>query len=162
MSIDFIKAGPELFDDCAAVIRAAFITVADDFRLTKENAPTNPAFIEADALFKMHESKTDMFAVRENGTVIGFVAVEKAKDDTYYMEKLAVLPSSRHRGCGKAIMDYVFAFVKSEGGKRVSIGIINENTVLKNWYISYGFTETETKVFKHLPFTVCLMEKHVS
>jgi len=161
MSIGFIKAGPEIFDECAAVIRSAFITVADDFGLTKENAPTNPAFIETDALFKMHERNISMFAVMEDGTVIGFFAVEKAKEDTYYMEKLAVLPSFRHKGCGRAIMDYVFDLVRDEGGKKVSIGIINENTVLKNWYIGYGFAETEIKVFSHLPFTVCLMEKYV-
>jgi|GEM_PF-4356812 len=28
------------------VIRESFATVAEDFRLTRESAPTNPAFIE--------------------------------------------------------------------------------------------------------------------
>ena len=33
--------------------------------------------------------------------------------------------------------------------------------LLKNWYMSYGFRETGTKAFPHLPFTVCFMEKEI-
>ena len=68
------------------------------------------------------------------------------------MERLAVLPSYRHRGIGRALMDFAFKTVKKHGGKKVSIGIINENRVLKNWYMEYGFVETGTRVFRHLPF----------
>ena len=75
------------------------------------------------------------------------------------MERLAVLPSYRHRGIGRALMDFAFEAVKKHGGKKVSIGIINENRVLKNWYMEYGFVETGTRVFRHLPFEVCFMEK---
>lgn len=161
VDIVFLEATPAMFDECAKVIRDSFITVAHDFGLTRENAPTNPAFLEADALNKMYEKNIKMFAVCKNDVQIGFVAVEKADDTLYYMEKLAVLPEYRHKGCGKMIMDFVTSFVKDRGGKRVSIGIINENTVLKNWYMSYGFRETGTKAFPHLPFTVCFMEKEI-
>lgn len=47
-SIDFKESTPDMFDECAEVIRDSFMTVANDFKLTKENAPTNPAFIEID------------------------------------------------------------------------------------------------------------------
>lgn len=56
-------------------------------------------------------------------------------------------------------MDFVVSFVKDKGGKKISIGIINENVILKKWYSAYGFKETEIKAFNHLPFMVCLMEK---
>ena len=159
MSIIIVKAAPALLDDCAKVIRDCFITVANDFNLTKEYAATNPAFIEADALNKMHEKNISMFAVYKKDVQIGFVAIEKADDKLYYMEKLAILPEYRHKGYGKSAMDFVVEYIKSKGGERVSIGIINENTVLKNWYISYGFAETETKVYRHLPFNVCFLVK---
>ena len=161
MDIEFIRVNPKMFDECAEVIRNSFITVADDFKLTKVNAPTNPAFIESDAIRLMYDKQTEMYAVTESSVTIGFIAIEKADDGIYYMEKLAVLPSCRHKGYGKAIMDFVFDHVKGSGGKKVSIGIINENEILKNWYINYGFKETGTKVFKHLPFTVCFMEKYI-
>lgn len=149
----------DMFEDCVRVIRSAFITVADDLKLTKENAATNPAFIEIDALNKMHEKNIDMFAVFEEDVLIGFVAIEKANDETYYMEKLAILPEYRHKGYGKKVMDFVVSYVKDRGGKKISIGIINENVILKKWYSDYGFQETEIRTFNHLPFMVCLMEK---
>ena len=58
-------------------------------------------------------------------------------------------------------MDFVFETVRQRGGKKVSIGIINVNTVLKNWYIGYGFTETGKRKFSHLPFEVCFLEKEI-
>ncbi|HHU51217.1 MAG TPA: GNAT family N-acetyltransferase [Firmicutes bacterium] len=147
--------------ECVDVIRASFLTVAKEFNLTMENAPTNPAFIKFDALLKMREKGIAMFAVLHADTQIGFVAIKKANEDTYYMEKLAVLPEFRHRGYGRMIMDFVSDFVRKNGGKRIGIGIINENTVLKQWYENYGFREIERKKFQHLPFTVCLMSKEI-
>ncbi len=37
-------------NDLLFVIQESFLTVAKDFNLTKENAPTNPAFITMDKL----------------------------------------------------------------------------------------------------------------
>jgi hypothetical protein len=51
--------------------------------------------------------------------------------------------------------------VKQANGVKVSIGIINENTILKKWYADYGFIETAIKEYSHLPFNVCLMEKSI-
>lgn len=146
---------------CLEVIRESFLTVAKEFKLTIENAPTNPAFIKLNDLIKMREKGIVMFGVFNEDTQIGFVAVEKASEDTYYMEKLAVLPEFRHKGYGKMIMDYVSDFVRNNGGKRIGIGIINENSRLKQWYQNCGFREVELKNFGHLPFTVCLMSKEI-
>ncbi|TXT64063.1 MAG: Acetyltransferase [Promethearchaeota archaeon] len=77
------------------------------------------------------------------------------------MEKLAVLPKYRYRGYGKRLMDYVFSKVRAEGGKEISIGIINRNNSLKDWYIKYGFKEFAIKNFDHLPFIVCFLKKEV-
>ena len=41
--------------------------------------------------------------------------------------------------------------------EEITIGIIEENTVLKNWYADHGFVHTGTKKFPHLPFTVGFM-----
>ncbi len=159
MDIKLQKVHPDMFYECVNIIRNSFITVANDFNLTKENAASNPAFIEIDALDKMYEKNIDMFVVLEDSICIGFVAIEKADNELYYMEKLAILPEYRHKGYGKKVMDFVVNYVKDKDGKKISIGIINENEILKKWYSGYGFVETETKIFKHLPFTVCLIEK---
>lgn len=77
------------------------------------------------------------------------------------MERLAVLPEYRHKGIDRKLMKFVFDNVKEDGGERVSIGIINENRKLKNWYLQYGFIETGVKKFEHLSFVVCFMEKNI-
>jgi len=145
-------------EECARVIRDSFITVANEFGLTKENAPTNAAFIELDSLIGLQQKGARMYGGFCDGRLVGFVAVRKAKDDLYYMEKLAVLPGFRHRGYGRQLVAFAVKAVREAGGRRISIGIINENTVLKEWYRSMGFVETEIRRFPHLPFTVCCME----
>jgi ribosomal protein S18 acetylase RimI-like enzyme len=147
------------FEEWAVVIRNSFATVAEEFGITRENAPTNPAFAEADSLEKMKEKGIMLYGAYLDEQRVGFVAIERADGDRWYMERLAVLPPYRHRGIGRALMDFAFKTVKKHGGKKVSIGIINENRVLKNWYMEYGFVETGTRVFRHLPFEVCFMEK---
>lgn len=93
---------------------------------------------------------------------MGCVGIEDPqKDDTFYIERLAVLPDYRHKRIGRRLMDYAFEKIKSYNGKTVSIGIIDENTVLKEWYKKYGFEETGIKKFDHLPFTVCFLQKKV-
>ncbi|MEW9124594.1 MAG: GNAT family N-acetyltransferase [Thermotaleaceae bacterium] len=147
---------------CANIIRESFLTVAIESNLTRETAPSNPAFIELEDLIRMRDKGIEMFAVFEDQVQIGFVGVEKASEDgTYYMEKLSVLPFFRHRGYGKVMIDFIFEHVKNCGGEKIGIGIINENTVLKNWYSMYGFIETGLKKFAHLPFIVYFMEKQV-
>lgn len=141
------------------VIRAAFKTVADEFYLTKENSPTNPAFINFDKLESLREKDIKFFGLFENDKLIGFVAVEKADDSIYYLEKLAVLTEHRHKGHGGRIVKFVCNHVKDKGGEKLSIGIIDEHEVLKEWYRTLGFAETGTKRFEHLPFVVCFMEK---
>jgi ribosomal protein S18 acetylase RimI-like enzyme len=146
------------YEASARVIREAFLTVAEEFNITRENAPSNGAFIEADALEMLADKGVKLFNVYEDGALAGFFALEDAGEGVYYLEKLSVIPEKRHNGIGKTIMDYSQEYVKRHSGKKISIAIIDENAVLKRWYIDYGFAEVRLKTFEHLPFTVCFME----
>ncbi|MFW9989481.1 MAG: GNAT family N-acetyltransferase [Candidatus Odinarchaeota archaeon] len=155
-----IKGKKQLLES-VQVISNSFLTVAHDFNLNKENTPTNPAFITLDKLKELKDKGLKLYGFfnKINKKQIGFVAIEKANYVLYYMEKLCVLPRFRHNGYGKELMDFVFNYVRKNNGNKVSIGIINENIILKNYYIKNGFVETELKKFNHLPFTVCFMER---
>ena len=133
--------GDDALPDCVPVIGESFATVAEEFGLTEANCPTNPAFIREERL-------------------AGCVAVE-AKGDVAYIEKLAVLPAYRHRGLGKRLVDAAMEYAGVMGCGTVSIGIIDENRVLKEWYRGMGFEVTEIKRFDHLPFRVCMMERKI-
>ena len=139
------------FEDCVNVIRNSFITVAEEFNITRKSAPINPAFINSEAMVKMKEKGVKMYGGYSEGKLIAFVAIEKASDDIYYLEKLCVIPPYRHHGFGERLIKFVFETVKSNGGKNVCIGIINGNTILKKWYIKNDFSETARKAFNHLP-----------
>ncbi|HOJ78589.1 MAG TPA: GNAT family N-acetyltransferase [Bacillota bacterium] len=146
-------------EESLEVIRNSFLTVAEELNLTKENCPTNPAFVEFSDLKVLRDKGVWFYGLFVDEVQIGFVAVEKANEEVYYLEKLAVLPQYRHRGYGRRLMDFVSEQVKSWNGRKLSIGIINENERLKRWYQQYGFVEQSQKRFPHLPFTVCFMEK---
>jgi ribosomal protein S18 acetylase RimI-like enzyme len=143
------------------VLRDSYMTVASEFKLTRENCPTNAAFITFEQLKHLMERGAEFFGWYDTNKLIGCVAIEHAGEQVYYMEKLAVLPEYRHRGYGRGLADFVYSYVKEKKGERISIGIIDGNRLLKEWYKKQGYVEKGIKEFNHLPFTVCFMERDV-
>jgi ribosomal protein S18 acetylase RimI-like enzyme len=146
-------------ENSVKVIRHSFQTVALEFGLNELNCPTHPSLMTLDKLLEL-EKKARLFELFSDNLQVGFVAVEKADDRVYYLDKLAVLPEHRHKGHGRKLVEFVFDDVKKQNGEKVSLGMINESEVLKNWYKQLGFRETGTRIFEHLPFTVCYMDKY--
>ncbi len=159
VSIVPISTGPAL-RECARVIRRSFITVAEEFGLTERNAPTNPAFIKDEAVKSAASRGCNFFGLREGSTLAGCAAIERARSDEslYFIERVAVLPEKRHRGYGALLVGHAIEQARRAGAKRVSIGIIDENEILKRWYERQGFQVTGTQRLGQLPFTVCFME----
>lgn len=147
----------------AKLLNQAFATVAKEFGLTKENSPTNNAFISGEELKSQLTDNREFYVYKKDLQSVGFIAIEQSliTPGTFYIEKLAVNPDYRHSGIGQHLMDFAFRRVKELGGKRISIGLIDSNTILKEWYGKQGYTVFETKHFNHLPFDVCMMEKKI-
>jgi ribosomal protein S18 acetylase RimI-like enzyme len=152
------EMGEHELEACADVIRRSFGTVADEFGLTVENCPSNGAFIRTARLRSDRLKGNRMFVLTDGDVVVGFMQLEKADAGTYYLEKLAVVPESRHLGYGKQLLAFTTETVRALGGGRIGIAIIEENTRLKDWYAENGYVHTGTKVFPHLPFTVGFMQ----
>ena len=148
-------------ENSVGVIADSFRTVAVEFNLNQDNCPTHPSLVTLKQLQEMKRKGLKLFGLFENDAQIGFVAVEKKKDRVYSIEKLAVLPEYRHKGYGGELLTFVGGYVKNLEGKKLSIGIINENIVLKKWYEGKGFLESTVTKFEHLPFTMCFMEKPI-
>ncbi len=147
--------------DCLDVIHRSFKTVADEFSLTNENCPTNGAFMPYARLKNDYQNGDYMYAFYAEHEIVGFVQLSKKETNVFELEKLAVLPDHRHNGYGKQLIDFARNKVKEFGGRKITIGIIEENEQLKNWYLTNDFIHTGTKVFPHLPFTVGFMELFV-
>jgi GNAT superfamily N-acetyltransferase len=145
-------------ENSVEIIRRSFRTVADELGLNIENCPTHPSFITLYQLAQLRDKGFIFFGTFLENEQVGFIAVEKADDALFYIEKLAVLPEYRHKGYGKKLVEAALAYIMGNGGKRVSIGIIFEQPVLKEWYQGMCFREVSVKQFEHLPFRVCFME----
>lgn len=150
---------PEL----AKIISDSFLTVAKEFNINKENAPENPAFITADRLAEAMDNGSRFWVYRtEKNILAGCVCVTPSvQENRYFIDRLAVLKKYRHQGYGKQLLDFACREIFKNGGKYAVIGIIDENKVLKNWYINYGFIEISAKKINNMPFTVCIMEKEL-
>ncbi len=99
-----------------------------------------------------------MYALYAGKKIIGYMSLSRENDDAFELHNLAVLPEYRHKGFGKLMLDRAKDTVKSLGVKVIKISIIEESTVLKNWYIANGFVHTGAKKFDHLPFTSGYLE----
>lgn len=143
------------------VLRHACATVAERFGLTPENCPKSPAFYTLERVQADFERGVRYYLLEEGTDIRGCVALEKAKPDACYLERLAVLPECRSQGYGKALVDHALAQARTLGVERVEIGIIAEDTRLADWYRRRGFVETGTRTFDHLPFTVGFMARQL-
>lgn len=149
-------------EQCAEVIRQGFGTVAKDFGLTTENCPTNGAFIKVERLVKDISRGNLMFGLIVDNSITGFMQLQQKSEILYELRKVTVLPKYRHFGYGKIMLDYAKKVVKEHGGTKITIGIIEENVELKEWYKENGFIHTGTTRFDHLPFTVGFMEMDIN
>ncbi len=56
-------------------------------------------------------------------------------------------------------MEFAAERIAHLDGKRISIGLINSNAVLKEWYARQGYIEQLVRKLAYLPFDVCIMVK---
>ena len=153
-----IKRESEL-EKCADVIRKSFATVAIDFGITEENCPNHTSFTTSDKLRNNVSWGWLMYGLYHERKMIGYVSLSKTETvGVYEMHNLAVLPEERHKGYGRYLLDFCKAKVKELGGNKITVGIIEESKVLKDWYRLNGFTHSGTKIFPRLPFIVGFME----
>ena len=151
----------EQLNICLEIIHKSFKTVADELGLTKDNCPNHTAFMPNDKLIRQFESGADMFLYQHNGEYVGYFSLVNI-GESVEMNNLSVLPKYRHLGIGKEMVEYAKEYtVKNSSAKKISIGIIDDNSILKNWYSSLGFVHTGTKKFEGLPFTVGFMELNI-
>lgn len=151
-------------DDVAlltGIIRESFRDVAERFGLTAENCPAHPSnYTEAQCVEEMGRG-VRFFILETEGKACGCVALEHAKPDVCYLERLSVLPGYRERGFGRLLTDHVLGEAKRLGVRRVSIAIIAEHHELRDWYIKLGFRMKKTALYDHLPFEVAFLDKEV-
>lgn len=148
---------------CVQVIKESFLTVAEELGFTAENAPRFTAFATTEdrLRFQLENEHRPMYGYCEDGKIIGYYSLAQQDRDSCELNNLSVLPQYRHRGIGGSLLADAFQKAKELGCKRINIGIVEENTVLRKWYEDKGFIHLGTKKFDFFPFTCGYMKKEL-
>ena len=146
--------------ECVDVIKESFLTVANEFGFTIENAPRFTAFAttEQRLSWQLNHENRPMYAFVVDGNIVGYYSLALQENKECELNNLCVLPQFRHQGIGKKLLLHSFNEAKSLGCSKMNIGIVEENRILKKWYESFGFKHIRTQKFDFFPFTCGYME----
>lgn len=153
------RADENDLDVLISIIRNSFHDVAKRYELTIENCPKYVAFYTKNRLISDFERGMRYYILQEDHKFCGCAALEKAKPDVCYLERLAVLPEHRKKGYGKMLVTHILKQAYRLGAKRVELAMISKERKLKSWYKKFGFAQKRTKKFDHLPFIVAFLYK---
>jgi len=155
------EVGQNDIAECVKVIKDSFVTVAEEFNITMENGPRFTAFATTEERlhWNLYGEHRPMYAWHENGRIVGYFSLLLRENNECELNNLSVLPEYRHKGIGEALIKHAFNIARELKCNKINIGIVEENTVLKKWYESFGFIHTRTEKFAFFPFTCGYMEK---
>jgi len=162
--MDFVirEVGRSDLERKAEVVRRSFGSVADQLGLSPEERQTRQAIMDGQKTGEETDNGDVTFGayimVDDKETMVGSAQMVKKCDGVYDLTKLAVLPGYRHNGIGRALLEYGCDYARKAGCYKVTLTIIEANTVLKNWYLKLGFKHVGTTKYTHLPYTIGFME----
>lgn len=150
-------------DECVAVIRESFRTVAEEFGFTQENAPRFTAFATTKERLVWHfeQEKRPMFVYCDGERIVGYYSLLKQNEQECELNNLCVLAEYRHKKIGGQLFAHALGEAKKLGCSRVNIGIVEENKRLRAWYEANGAVHVGTEKFDFFPFTCGYMRKNV-
>ncbi len=147
--------------ECVKVIRESFLTVANEFGFTVENAPRFTAFATTEERLEWqfyHENRP-MYAFFEGDKIIGYYSLLVKGNGECELNNLCVLPAYRHQGIGEKMIKHACMVAGECQCAKMNIGIVEENQVLRKWYEEMGFVHTGSEKIDFFPFTCGYMEK---
>ena len=116
----------EEIPECVSLIKKAFLTVADEFGFTEENAPRFTAFAttEERLMWQMDGEHRPMYVFEDDGVLCGYYSLLIQENNECELNNVAVLPDYRHKGIGKKLIDHAFSMAKELGSNVMNIGIV--------------------------------------
>ena len=145
---------------CVDIIRKSFMTVADEFGFTEENAPRFTAFAVNDdrLVYQLDVQNRLMFVYVDDGVLCGYYNLLMNDNGECELGSLSVLPEYRHKGYGKELVRHAVEQARKAGYETLDLSIVEENQVLRKWYEQNGAVHLYTKKFDFFPFTCGYME----
>ena len=154
------KINRDEIQECVTVIRSSFLTVADEFGFTVENAPGFTAFsITEESLSKqMEQEQRGMYAYFEEGRIIGYYSLLWQNEKECELNHLCVLEGCRHQKIGQQLLEHACHEAEMRGCSVMHLGIVEENVRLRKWYEAHGAEHVGTEKFDFFPFTCGYMK----
>ena len=151
----------------AYILNMAFLSFANEFYFTKENAPNHLAYIGSEGVEVWLNIGLKMYGYKIDDKIIGCAGYSYKNDQTYLIERVATLPEYRNLGVGKKLMRFIENRVKNIGGEIVEIHVTDKNTVLREWYRKQGYVEIRNEKvtipgIEIVPFQACVMNKELT
>ena len=150
-------------EKCVEVIRKSFLTVAQEYGFTEENAPRFTAFATTyERLTRQYDEGRPMYGyLDENEQILGYYSLHVQENEECELNNLCVLPECRHKHIGEILFYHALMTAGDKGFKKVNIGIVEENQKIRIWYEKLGAKHIGTKKFDFFPFTCVYMEKDI-
>ena len=150
------------FAEAVTVICSSFMTVADEFNITKENAPMFTAFATDENRLRtwMFEQGRPMYGYFDNGRMVGYYNL-MIKDKECELGSLSVLPEYRHKHIGRTLLEDSLSKASGYGCTIMKLSIVEENRTLRKWYEDQGFVHTGTVKYDFFPFTCGYLEREL-
>lgn len=151
-----VTLSPVDYPECLSALRRSFATVADEFGITAQNAPTNPAFWTDGAVAAVVARGFEPFGDRDASVLRGCAFVGPSGDARIWsLRHLAVLPAARHQGIGANLVTEAVRRAGVGGASTLTVGIVSSNLRLAAWYRQLGFVTVEAgRTYPHVPFRV--------
>ena len=163
MNVSQIRAiGLEDISLCVSVIWESFSTVAKELGLTAQNAPRFTAFAVTEERLRRQllQEKRPMYGFFQDGALAGFYSLFLQEEGcSCELNNLCVLPARRHQRVGEELLAHSLETAKRLGYKKMHLGIVEENQILRRWYEAHGFRYTDPKRFDFFPFTCGYIER---
>lgn len=148
------------FEEAVNVICRSFMTVAEQFNITRENAPAFTAYATDINKLKtwMFDQHRPMYGYFDEGKMAGYYNLA-IKDTECELGSLSVLPEYRHKKIGRTLLEDALSKACEAGCTVMKLSIVEENSVLRKWYEDQGFIHTGTVKYDFFPFTCGYLEK---
>ena len=143
---------------CLTVLHEGYEAVAIEFGLTEENCPDRGrASLPLSKLEAEYDAGTVMYGCFADGLLVGHLGLSFWAD-VCGINDIVVVPSRRHKGYGKALLDFAKETANLRGANKIRLGMIDDNKRLRKWYEDNGFVTVEYKQYDGAPFLVGKME----
>ncbi len=114
----------------------------------------------ARVLRHIQDRHSSVVVARSARRVAGF-ALMQFGDETAHLNLMAVMPAWRRHGCGRRMLEWLFATADTAGILRIDLELRADNTAAKSFYEALGFIAGEVRphYYSRIEAALCMSKR---